>query len=160
MTQRFDSVRGLRYASINLIKLTILFAATLSLCIYALMGLSVSADVDTDVADLIITAIRYVGPFAALPIIAFFVGGFAPGDRIRLIGRIFTCVYMLIFLLLLSDGMSYALKDVLLNDTTGTTANIASLTVIPETLLIILAIVPLLSAIDAFLEYKEWSTEE
>ena len=158
MRGRFDARMGLRYALTSLLKLVILFVAVLSVCAYALTVFSGSAGTAADAGGLAAAGVRCALPFALLPVIAFFAGGYAPGDQRRLAGRIAMCVCMLAFLILLSGGMSYEMNDVLVDSTTGAVAESMSLTAVPEKMMLLLALVPLLSGVDAVLEHLEPST--
>lgn len=155
MNARFDAVGGAMYAAMNALKLLLLFASVFLLCKYALGMFAGSVGAEWSVRDLLSTALRYASPAAVLIVISFIAGGFAPGDPLRLAGRLAVCLWMLAYLILLGDGMSYAMTDVLLD---GATARTISLTVSPDLLVILLAIVPVLSAADAYLEYREPST--
>lgn len=64
----------------------------------------------------------------------------------------------LAYLILLGDGMSYAINDILIDGATGATAETLSLTLSPDLLVILLAVIPVLSAADAYLEYRWPST--
>ena len=149
---------GLRYAMLNLVKFALLFIAVMSLCVYALKAFSDSVCIEADYRRLVLTGVCYLAPFMLLPVIAFFAGGFAPGDPIRLLWRIVMCLFMAAFLLMLSDGMSYELHGLVLDSCTGATADSVSLTVMPKRLSMMLAIIPLLSGVDSVLEYLEPST--
>lgn len=155
MSGRFDARTGLRYAAGNLLKLIILFIAVVSLCAYALKVFSDSAGAVPDTGGLFAASAVYIVPFFLIPVIAFVAGGFSPGDPLRLVGRLAICAYMLAFLLILSGGMCYELHDVMLDGTTGAVAKSMSLTAVPDAMMLILALVPVLSAIDAVLEYIE-----
>lgn len=160
MSGRFDAKMGAEYAALNLLKIAILFAVVSSLCLYALNVFSDSAGTAADSSSLLAESVTYTLPFFLIPGIAFVAGGFAPGDPLRLIGRMAICAYMLIILAVASGGMSYALHDILLDGTTGASAKTISLTVSPELMMMLLSFVPLLSAIDAVLEYLEPSTTD
>lgn len=158
MSGRFDTRIGLKCAVLSLLKLVVLFTAIMSMCLYVLTVFSDSAGMIADTGGLLMAGVMYAVPFFLIPVITFIAEGFAPGDRLRLIGRISICAYTLIILFVISGGMSYAINDILLDSTTGTTAKTVSLTVLPEPLMMILALIPVLSAIDAVLEHLEPST--
>ncbi len=158
MSPRFDAVDGAKYAAKYAVKLVLLFISISLLCMYALSMFAESVGAEWSVRDLLSTALRYASPAIVLVAVSFLAGGFAPGDPLRLAGRLTVCLCMLAYLILLGDGMSYAMSDVLLDGATGATAGTMSLTVSPDLLVILLAIVPVLSAADAYLEYREPST--
>lgn len=92
MGTRFDAVGGAKYATMNAVKLVLLFVAVFLLCAYALGMFAGSVDADWSVRDLLATALRYASPAVVLIAISFLAGGFAPGDPLRLAGRLTVCL--------------------------------------------------------------------
>ncbi len=158
MKGRFDRRAGARSAMVCVLKLAVLFAVMLSMCAYALHTFSRSVGADADIGGLAAASAVYVVPVLVLPVMSFFAGGFAPGDRMRLVLRLAVCAYMLAFILLLSGGLSYAPEGIVLDSVTGATARETSLAVSPDGLMAVLALVPLFSAADAILEHLEPSS--
>lgn len=76
--------------------------------------------------DLLATALRYAYPAAVLIAVFFLAGVFAPGDPLRLAERRAACICILAFLIVLGDGMPYAMTDILIDGTTGATAETIS----------------------------------
>ena len=132
----FDRRRARRYALITAVKIAILYIMLLMLCMYALGRVYEELDVADRDRSLVVYSLIYLLPFLLFPLIAYAAGGFEPGDRRRLAGR---C------------AVSIARAS-------GAYAEGMELMMSIEGFMILLAPIPVFTAIDAILEYRHPAT--
>lgn len=150
----WDARSGIRYAGWTVLKLAILYAAIMTLCILELGTFCRIAGIGTDPVSVISESSRYVMPFIPLPFIALLAGGFGPGDGRRLASRMIMSAYLVATILLITGDMSYSLQGIAVPHESGAVVDSASLEMTAEGFAAILVLVPILSAIDAFLEWR------
>ena len=156
----FDRSRARRYALITAVKIMILYAALLLICIYVLSRVGMVFELSDHNWDLVLHSVAYLLPFLLFPLIAYAAGGFEPGDRRRLAGRLAMAVLLASLLFLRSDTFAYGISGMILDQTSGVYAENVNLSMSIGGFLILLAPIPILSGADAVIEYLYPDAEE
>lgn len=154
----FDSRRARRYALITAVKIAILYIMLLMLCMYALGRVYEELDVADRDSSLVVYSLIYLLPFLLFPPIAYAAGGFEPGDRRRLAGRCAMAVLLAILLFLRPEDLAYGISDVSIDRASGAYAEGMELMISIEGFMLLLAPIPVFTAIDAILEYRHPAT--
>lgn len=156
----WDAQSAVRYAGWTALKLIVLYAAVVSLCMLALRTFCNVADIAADAFSLVSESAAYAIPFIPVPFIALLAGGFAPGDRRRLAARLIMSAYLAAVILLVTGDLSYSLQGIAVPHPSGAVVDDASLEMTATGFAAILIIVPVLSAIDALLEWRAGPDED
>lgn len=154
----FDRNRARRYALITTVKIAILYIMLLMLCMYALGRVYEELDVADRDGSLVVYSLIYLLPFLLFPLIAYAAGGFEPGDRRRLAGRCAMAALLAILLFLRPEDLAYGISDVSIGRTSGAYAEGMELMMSIEGFMLLLAPIPVFTAIDAILEYRHPAT--
>lgn len=154
----FDRGRARRYALITAVKIAILYIMLLTLCMYALGRVFEELDVADRDRSLVVYSLIYLLPFLLFPVIAYAAGGFEPGDRRKLAGRCAMAALLAILLFLRPEDLAYGISDVSIDRTSGAYAEGMELMMSIEGFMLLLAPIPVFTAIDAILEYRHPAT--
>ena len=151
-----DAGRGIRYAGLYALKLTVMVVAVLALCWYLLdLYLStVPSDVGADVSALVVRALTYVPPLLVTVPLAFVAGYFPAGSRNRLAARLALNAYLVVVTLLITSDFSFTLEDVRLVESPDIFADTISLSVDARLAGCVLLLIPACSVADALIEAR------
>ena len=151
-----DTGRGIRYAGLYALKLTVMVVTVLVLCWYLLdLYLStVPSDVGADVSALVVRALTYVPPLLVTVPLAFVAGYFPAGSRNRLAARLALNAYLIMVTLLITSDFSFTLEDVRLVESPDIFADTISLSVDARLAGCVLLLIPACSVADALIEAR------
>lgn len=156
----WDAQSAVRYAGWTALKLIVLYAAVVALCMLALRMFCDVAGITADPLSLVSESVAYAIPFIPVPFIALLAGGFSPGDWRRLAARLLMSAYLVAVILLVTGDLSYSLWGIAVPHPSGTVVDDASLKMTATGFATILIVVPVLSAIDALLERRTGPDED